>query len=192
MIWSGHGGLFEMKAIGMRIRKIKMLLLDVDGVMTDGGIFLGPEAIELKRFHVQDGVGIALAKAAGLLVGIITARDSEAVRRRAKELGIDEVQQGVFRKEVGYEAILKKYGLRDEEMAYMGDDLLDIPILKRVGLSICVANGAEEVRRVSKYITKRKGGEGAVREVVEMILKEMGKKKQVISSVLNRHKELGG
>ncbi len=192
MIWSGHGGLFEMKAIGMRIRKIKMLLLDVDGVMTDGGIFLGPEGIELKRFHVQDGMGVALAKAAGLLVGIITARDSEAVRRRAKELGIDEVQQGVFRKEEGYEAILKKYGLRDEEMAYMGDDLLDIPILKRVGLSICVANGAEEVRRVSKYITKRKGGEGAVREVVEMILKEMGKKKQVISSVLNRHKELGG
>jgi 3-deoxy-D-manno-octulosonate 8-phosphate phosphatase (KDO 8-P phosphatase) len=192
MIWSGHGGLFEMKAIGMRIRKIKMLLLDVDGVMTDGSIFLGPDAIELKRFHVQDGLGISLAKAAGLLVGIITRRDSEAVRRRAKELGVDEVQQGLFYKEEGYEAILKKYGLRDEEMAYMGDDLLDIPILKRVGLSICVANGAEEVRRVSRYITKRKGGEGAVREVVEMILKGMGKKKQAISSVLSRPKEVGG
>ena len=192
MIWSGPGGIFEMKAIGERIRKIKMLLLDVDGVMTDGGIFLGPDSIELKRFHVQDGVGIALAKAAGLLVGIITGKDSEAVRRRAIELGIDEVQQGVFHKEEGYEAILKKYGLRDEEIAYMGDDLLDIPILKRVGLSICVANGAEEVRRVSKYITKRRGGDGAVREVVEMILKGMGKKKQVITSVLSRPKGGGG
>lgn len=191
MIWSADGRLFEMKGMGMRIRKIKMLLLDVDGVMTDGGIFLGPDSLELKRFHVQDGVGIALAKAAGLLVGIITGRDSEAVTRRAKELGIDEVRQGVFRKEKGYEAILKKYGLRDEEIAYVGDDLLDIPILKRVGLSICVANGAEDVRRVSRYITKRKGGDGAVREVVEMILKRAGKKKAVIASILSRPKEGG-
>lgn len=173
-----------MKAIAERIRKIKMLLLDVDGVMTDGGIFLGPDSIELKRFHVQDGVGIALAKAAGLLVGIITGRDSEAVRRRAKELGIDEVQQGIFRKEESYEMILKKYSLRDEEVAYMGDDLLDIPILKRVGYSICVANGVEEAKRVSRYITKKRGGEGAVREAVEMLLAGMGKKKKVIISVL--------
>jgi 3-deoxy-D-manno-octulosonate 8-phosphate phosphatase (KDO 8-P phosphatase) len=180
-----------MKAMEKRVRKIKMLLLDVDGVMTDGGIFMGPGSIELRRFHVQDGVGIALAKAAGLLIGIITGRDSEAVGRRAKELGIDEVQQGVFHKEEGYEAILKKYGLRDEEVAYMGDDLLDIPILRRVGLSICVANGTEEARRASKYITKKRGGEGAVREAVEMILKGMGKKKEVIASVLSRPKEGG-
>jgi 3-deoxy-D-manno-octulosonate 8-phosphate phosphatase (KDO 8-P phosphatase) len=186
MNWSGHGGLLEMKLMTERVRKIKMLLLDVDGVMTDGGIFIGSDSIELKRFHVQDGAGIALAKAAGLLVGIITGRDSEAVRRRAKELEIDEVQQGVLHKEESYEVILEKYGLRDEEVAYMGDDLLDIPVLKRVGLSICVANGAQEVKRVSRYITKKKGGEGAVREVVEMILKRMGKKQKVIASVLKR------
>jgi 3-deoxy-D-manno-octulosonate 8-phosphate phosphatase (KDO 8-P phosphatase) len=189
MIWSGHGGSFEMMSIQEKIRKIKMLLLDVDGVMTDGGILLGPDSLELKRFHVQDGMGIALAKAAGLLIGMITGRDSEAVRRRADELGIDEVQQGFFYKEEGYEEILKKHGLKDEEIAYMGDDLLDIPILKRVGLSICVANGVEEAKKVSHYITKKSGGEGAVREVVEMLLNGMGKKETVITSILNRVKK---
>lgn len=189
MIWSGHGGSFEMMSIQEKIRKIKILLLDVDGVMTDGGILLGPDSLELKRFHVQDGMGIALAKAAGLLIGIITGRDSEAVRRRADELGIDEVQQGFFYKEEGYQEILKKHGLKDEEIAYMGDDLLDIPILKRVGLSICVANGAEEAKKVSHYITKKNGGEGAVREVVEMLLNGMGKKETAITSILNRVKK---
>jgi len=174
-----------------RIRKIKMLLMDVDGVMTDGGIILGSDGIELKRFHVQDGMGITLAKAAGLLVGILTGRDSEAVRRRAKELGIDEVQQGFFDKEDGYRAILERYGLKDAEIAYMGDDLLDIPILKRVGLSICVANGTREAKRASHYITRRRGGDGAVREVVEMLLKGMGEEKKVLASILNRAREGG-
>lgn len=178
-----------MMSIQQKIRKIKMLLLDVDGVMTDGGILLGPDSLELKRFHVQDGMGIALAKAAGLLIGIITGRDSEAVRRRADELGIDEVRQGFFHKEEGYQEILKKHGLKDEEIAYMGDDLLDIPILKRVGLSVCVANGAEEAKKVSHYITKKNGGEGAVREVVEMLLNGIGKKETVITSILNREKK---
>ena len=172
-----------------RSRKIKMLLMDVDGVMTDGGIILGSDGIELKRFHVQDGMGITLAKAAGLLVGILTGRDSEAVRRRAEELGLDEVQQGFFHKEDGYRAILERYGLKDAEIAYMGDDVLDLPILKRVGLSICVANGTREAKRASHYITKRRGGDGAVREVVEMLLKAMGKEKKVLASILNRARE---
>ena len=172
-----------------RSRKIKMLLMDVDGVMTDGGIILGSDGIELKRFHVQDGMGITLAKAAGLLVGILTGRDSEAVRRRAEELGLDEVQQGFFHKEDGYRAILERYGLKDVEIAYMGDDVLDLPILKRVGLSICVANGTREAKRASHYITKRRGGDGAVREVVEMLLKAMGKEKKALASILNRARE---
>ena len=181
-----------MMSIEERIRKIKMLLLDVDGVMTDGGIFLGPDSVELKRFHSQDGVGIALAKAAGLLVGVITARDSEGVRRRAKELAIDEVQQGISNKEKSYQAILLKHGLKDEEIAYVGDDLVDIPILKRAGLSICVANGTEETREVSHYVTKKKGGDGAVREVVEMLLDGMGKRKSVIDAFLSRLTEREG
>jgi len=165
-----------MQRIGDRIKRIKMLLLDVDGVMTDGGIILGPGRIELKRFNTYDGLGIALAKAAGLLIGILTARNSEVERRRAKELKIDEVLQGFVHKEEGYEAILKKYRLKDEEIAYVGDDLLDIPVLKRAGLSICVANGVAEAKRVSHYVTQRKGGDGAVREIVEMLLTGMGKK----------------
>ena len=177
-----------MEGIGDRIQRIKMLLLDVDGVMTDGGIIFGPGSMELKRFHVRDGMGIAMAKAAGLRIGILTSRDSEAVRRRADELGIDEVQQGSFDKEEGYQAILKKHGLSDEEVAYIGDDILDIPILRRVGFSICVADGADEAKKVSHYITQKKGGEGAVREVVEMLLDGLGKKEEAILSILSPSK----
>lgn len=180
-----------MKGFDARARKIRMLLLDVDGVMTDGGILLGSDSVELKKFHAHDGMGIALAKASGMLVGILTGRDSEAVRRRAKELEIDEIQQGAIDKVKGYEAVLKKYGLKDEEIAYIGDDLLDIPILRRAGLSICVANGVAEAKRVSHYVTKNKGGEGAVREAVERILTGKGKKKEAILSVLDWAKERG-
>jgi 3-deoxy-D-manno-octulosonate 8-phosphate phosphatase (KDO 8-P phosphatase) len=178
-----------MKSIQERIQIIKMLLLDVDGVMTDGGIILGPGSMELKRFHVRDGMGVSLARAAGLLVGILTSRDSEVVRRRAKELGIEEVQQGVSHKEEVYEAILKKYGFRDEEVAYIGDDIQDIPVLKRAGLSCCVADGAEEVKRVSHYVTLKNGGTGAVREVVDMLLKGLGKKEEAVTSLLTPEKK---
>jgi 3-deoxy-D-manno-octulosonate 8-phosphate phosphatase (KDO 8-P phosphatase) len=178
-----------MDDLKKRMKRIKMLLMDVDGVMTDGGIVLGPGSMEIKRFDVQDGMGITLARAAGLLVGILTGRDSEAVRKRAKELRIDEVAQGFFHKEEGYRAILRKRGLKDEEVAYIGDDVLDIPILERVGLSICVANGTRDAKKAARYITKRRGGDGAVREVVEMLLEGMGKKKAGLASILNRSKE---
>jgi 3-deoxy-D-manno-octulosonate 8-phosphate phosphatase (KDO 8-P phosphatase) len=180
-----------MKVFDAKARKIRMLLLDVDGVMTDGGILLGSGSLELKKFNAHDGMGIALAKAAGLLIGILTGRDSEAVRRRVRELEIDEIQQGTIDKEKGYEAVLKKYGLRDEEIAYIGDDLLDIPILRRAGLPICVADGVEEAKKVSYYVTQKKGGEGAVREAVERILTGRGKKKEAILSLLSCAKERG-
>ena len=177
-----------MEGIEERIRPIKMLLMDVDGVMTDGGIFFGPGAMELRKFHVHDGIGVALAKAAGLLVGILTSKDSEAVRRRAEDLGMDEIQQNFFHKEEGYRNILNKYGLKDEEIAYIGDDILDIPILKRVGLSFCVADAAEEVKSVSHYIIRKKGGEGAIREVVAILLEGLGKKEQAVASILTPSK----
>jgi 3-deoxy-D-manno-octulosonate 8-phosphate phosphatase (KDO 8-P phosphatase) len=177
-----------MKAIVERVKRIKMLLLDVDGVMTDGGVILGPGDLELKRFGAQDGVGIALAKVAGLKIGIITGRNTDAVKRRARELKIDVVQQGIFYKEEGYEKILEKFGLKDEEVAYMGDDLLDIPVLQRVGFAVAVANGVEEVKKVSHYVTKKKGGEGAVREVVDLLLDRMGKKEAILASVLKKPK----
>jgi 3-deoxy-D-manno-octulosonate 8-phosphate phosphatase (KDO 8-P phosphatase) len=172
-----------------RMRRVKMLLLDVDGVMTDGGIFLGPGEIEMKRFNTLDGMGITLARAAGLRVGILTGRWSEAVSKRAKELKIDEVQEGSNHKEKGYQQILKKYGLRDEEIAYVGDDVFDIPILKRAGFAVCVASGAEDAKKVSHYVTHRKGGDGAVREVVEMLLEKTGKKETALTSIFNSLKE---
>jgi 3-deoxy-D-manno-octulosonate 8-phosphate phosphatase (KDO 8-P phosphatase) len=177
-----------MEGLEEKIRPIKMLLMDVDGVMTDGGIFFGPGAMELRKFHVHDGIGVALAKAAGLLVGILTSKDSEAVRRRAKDLGMDEIQQNFFHKEEGYQNVLDKYGLKDEEIAYVGDDILDIPILKRVGLSFCVADAAEEVKSVSHYITRKKGGEGAIREVVDILLEGLGKKEKAVASILTPSK----
>ena len=177
-----------MEGFEEKIQPIKMLLMDVDGVMTDGGIFFGPGAMELRKFHVHDGIGIALAKAAGLLVGILTSKDSEAVRRRAEDLGMDEIQQNFFHKEEGYQNILNKYGLKDEEIAYVGDDILDIPILQRVGLSICVADAAEEVKSVSHYVTRKKGGEGAIREVVAILLEGLGKKEKAVASILTPSK----
>ena len=178
-----------MEDLDARMRRVKMLLLDVDGVMTDGGIILGPGEIEMKRFNTLDGMGITLARAAGLRVGILTGRRSEAVTKRAKELKIDEVQEGSNHKEKGYQHILKKYGLRDEEIAYVGDDVFDIPILKRVGFAVCVATGADDAKRVSHYITHRKGGDGAVREVVELLLEKMGKKEAALTSIFNSIKE---
>ena len=178
-----------MKGMEKRIKRIRMLLLDVDGVMTDGGVILGPGKMELKKFDTQDGMGITLARAAGLSVGILTGRVSEAVRKRAKELKIDEVQQGFFHKEEGYLAILGKHGLKDEEIAYIGDDVLDIPILRRVGLAIGVANGAPEVKKISHYVTRKKGGEGAIREVIDLMLKVLGKREAVLASVLRDRKE---
>jgi 3-deoxy-D-manno-octulosonate 8-phosphate phosphatase (KDO 8-P phosphatase) len=178
-----------MEEIRERIRRIKMLLMDVDGVMTDGGIILGSGGMELKRFHVQDGMGITLARTAGLKVGILTGRSSEAVTRRAEELRIEEVQQGFFRKEEGYERILRKHGLKDEEVAYIGDDVQDVPILKRAGLSICVANGTEEARKAAHVVTERKGGDGAVREVIDLLLRGLEKKEEVLEMLLNRSKE---
>jgi len=172
-----------------RMRRVKMLLLDVDGVMTDGGIILGPGEIEMKRFNTLDGMGITLARAAGLRVGILTGRSSEAVSKRAKELKIDEVQEGSNYKEKGYQEILKKYGLRDEEIAYVGDDVFDIPILKRAGLAVCVASGADDAKKVSHYVTRRKGGDGAVREVVEMLLDKTGKKEAALTTIFNSLKE---
>jgi len=172
-----------MKSLKERIKRVKMLLLDVDGVMTNGGIILGPGKMEMKKFHAHDGMGIALAKAAGLWVGILTGRDSDTVRKRARELKIDIVEQGFLDKEKSYQGVLKKYGLKDEEIAYVGDDLLDIPILERVGFSICVANGVEEAKKISHYVTKRNGGDGAVREVVEMLLLEKGKKEAALTSI---------
>jgi len=158
-----------------KLLKIKMLLLDVDGVLTGGEIIYSSSGEELKKFDIQDGMGITLARMAGLKTGIITGRTSEMVKRRAEELQFDVVSQGNFNKLKPYEEIRESYGLNDDEIAYVGDDLLDLPILKRVGFSVAVANARDEVKAQCDYITTAEGGNGAVREVIDKILKRQEK-----------------
>jgi 3-deoxy-D-manno-octulosonate 8-phosphate phosphatase (KDO 8-P phosphatase) len=155
-------------------RKIKLLLLDVDGVLTDGRIILDNMGNELKAFHVRDGHGIKLAQRAGIVIGIITGRRSEVVSIRARELGIQEVHQGAVEKIAVYESLLKKYGLKDDEVAYVGDDVVDLEIFNRAGFAVAVADADTSVKAHVDMITKAEGGRGAVREFINLILKSRG------------------
>ena len=156
-----------------------MFIMDVDGVLTDGRIILGNRDEEFKFFNVQDGTGITLAHRAGLKTAIISARKSEVTERRAKELGMNDVYQVENSKEEAYENILRNYGLKDDEVAYLGDDLHDLPVLRRVGLAVSVPNGRDEVKEITHCTTKAAGGQGAAREVIELILKSQGKWEEV-------------
>ena len=159
-----------------RARRIKLVLMDVDGVLTDGRIvFAGPDASETKHFDAQDGVGIRIAQRAGLLMGLITGRASEAVRRRARELGIAEVHLNSFRKADAWERILAARRLRDADAAFIGDDIVDMPVLVRAGFAATVPNARPEVLRAAHFVTSRPGGSGAVREVLDFILKVQGR-----------------
>jgi len=162
-----------------KAKRIRVMLMDVDGVLTDGRILLQslPEgiAVETKAFSAHDGAGLKLARAGGLRTGLITGRESAATKRRAAELEMEFVYQNRAEKLGAYEEILRRAGARDAEVAYVGDDLPDLPVMARAGLAIAVRNAAEEVRRAAHYVTRRAGGEGAVREVVELILKAQKK-----------------
>ena len=155
--------------------KIKLLVLDVDGVLTDGGIILDGGTAELKVFHVRDGHGLVMLKKAGIKVAIITGRNSEVVDRRARELGITEVYQECHKKIVAYEKLLAKLAIADEEVAFIGDDVMDVPLFKRVGFPVAVADAVEEARESALFITNARGGRGAVREICDLILKANGK-----------------
>lgn len=162
-----------------RAARIRVLLMDVDGVLTDGKIQLvelpDGTAHEMKSFHAQDGAGLALARAAGLRTGVITGRQSGAVTRRATEVGMEFVHQKCAEKLPAYEDVLCRASVRDAEVAFVGDDLPDLPVLRRVGFAVAVANAVPEVKRVAHYVTRARGGDGAMREVVELILKSQGK-----------------
>jgi 3-deoxy-D-manno-octulosonate 8-phosphate phosphatase (KDO 8-P phosphatase) len=162
------------QSLASKAKKIKLLLLDVDGVMTDGRIILDSQGNETKAFHVRDGHGIKLLQKSGINIGIITGRSTEVVNIRARELGITEVHQGIKDKITVYDALVAKYGLRDEEIAYIGDDAVDISIFERVGLAAAVADADPSVRPHVDMTTKCKGGHGAVREVINFILKSRG------------------
>ncbi len=156
------------------LRGIRLLLLDVDGVLTDGRIIYDANGVESKCFDVKDGHGIKMLQRAGIRVGIITGRQSPVVLLRARELGIDLVIQGAKQKLPPYETILREQGLADHQVAYVGDDLIDLPILRRVGFAATVADGVEEMREHVDYVTRCSGGRGAVREICDMLLRETG------------------
>ncbi len=168
-----------------RLKAIKMILLDVDGVLTNGQLIIGANGELVKVFNALDGMGIKLAIRTGLLFGIITGRKSEAITIRAKELGIKDIYQGVRNKLESYNIILEKYNLKPEEIAYVGDDWQDLPLLLRVGFSATTDNGAEEVKKRVHYTAKAKGGEGAVREIVELILKAQGLYDKILEEFIN-------
>ena len=165
----------------MKVPGIKLLLLDIDGVLTDGAIIIDDQGRETKNFHVRDGMGIVAWKKLGLEVGVITGRPSRVTTIRCAELGIEMVEQGsASEKLVAYERVLKRTGLSDREVAFMGDDLADLPLLLRVGYPMTVADGVSEVRGVAKYVTKVPGGRGAVREAIEHLLRGMGRWEEVL------------
>ena len=160
--------------------KVKLLVLDVDGVMTDGRIILDHEGREFKTFDIRDGHGIKLLLNAGIEVVMLSGRSSPILQKRAEELGIRRVHQGVHDKVGVYLKIVKEVGIKDEEVCFVGDDLVDIPLLKKVGLPIVVSDGAEEAKRVALYVTKSSGGRGAVREVCNLLLQAQGKWEDIL------------
>lgn len=154
-----------------RAKGIRMLVLDVDGILTDGRLVYGPGGQEFTVFHIQDGHGIKLAIRCGLSLALITGRESEAVAQRARELGILEIHQKALDKLSVFQELLAKHNLETPQVACMGDDLVDLPLLRRAGLAITVPDAVEEIRAAAHYVTSRPGGQGAVREAIELVLK---------------------
>ena len=167
--------MLDLSAIERRASHIKLLLMDCDGVLTDGRFWLLNKGDEQKGFHVHDGLGLELWHRAGMRSGIISGRTSTVVEQRARDLKIEFVRQGAENKIDSFEALLTETGLEDSEVAYIGDDLNDIPLLMRAELAVAVANAAEETRSVAHLVTRAAGGFGAVREVIEIILKSQGR-----------------
>ncbi|MBU0604671.1 MAG: HAD-IIIA family hydrolase [Candidatus Omnitrophica bacterium] len=158
-----------------RIKKIKVLILDIDGVMTDGHIIYSIYGDELKFFDVQDGFGITLLHRAGIKSVIITAKKSKIVKLRARDMKVAKAYQGCIVKLKAFNYAIKKFRVKPEEVCFIGDDLIDLPILKRVGLAVAVPNAVEEVKQHAHLITSRAGGHGGVRELCDLILKTQGK-----------------
>ena len=179
-----------------RAKRIKAIFFDVDGVMTDGNIFLIPQpgssgqavgSVEAKGFHAHDGVGISLARVGGLKVGIITRRSSETVAIRGRDLKLDYVEQGSMDKLVTMHQILKREGFADKEACFVGDDIVDLPVMRHCGLAISVPNARKEVKEQAHYITKLPGGKGAARDAVEYILRAQGRLEEVVQKYLSMH-----
>ena len=159
---------------------VRLLLFDVDGVLTDGAVLMHADGSESKSFHIRDGAALVWAQRAGLSVGFLSARTSGATAQRAAQLGIRIVSQGVAHKADAYEAICQQAGLEDSAVAFMGDDLLDLPVLSRVGLSAAPADAAPEVLASVDWVSSSGGGRGAARELIELVLRALGRWNDVV------------
>jgi len=161
-------------------KKVRLLIVDVDGVLTDGRIVYSSNGEELKFFNVQDGLGIHILKRMGIPTVIVTAKASATVRLRARDMEVESIFEDTLPKVEAYEKIKKQYGFVDEQICFIADDLIDLGVMKKVGVPVAVNNACEEIKREAVYITHNNGGFGAVREVVELILKSQNKWKQVL------------
>jgi 3-deoxy-D-manno-octulosonate 8-phosphate phosphatase (KDO 8-P phosphatase) len=171
-------------SIDARARQLRLLLFDVDGVLTDGSVFINADGSEQKRFFIRDGAAIVWAQRAGLLVGLLSGRASDATTRRAAELSIPIVLQGQPDKRIAYGRLLAERGLRDEHVAYMGDDLMDLPVLTRAGLSAAPADAIGDVLTRVHWVSRYDGGRGAAREMIEMVLMALGRWDSLTGSFL--------
>ena len=162
-------------ALTERLAKIRLAIVDIDGVLTDGRIALGDYGDELKFFDAQDGFGLVLLRRAGLSTVIISGKKSRINHRRAKELMVNKIIQNAFDKLKVFEKVIRKFKVTPEEVCYIGDDLIDLPVMRRVGLAAAVANAVDEVKQAAHVVTQRSGGRGAVREVADLLLKGQGR-----------------
>ena len=175
------------REVAARARKIRLLVMDVDGVLTDGRMVLSDRGDELKMFHTHDGIGLALAHRAGLKTAMITGETSPIAKARGEKLGVATVVLGARRKGEAVEALLTQAGLASEAMAYIGDDLLDVPALQRAGLAIAVADAVPDVKALAHVVTTAPGGHGAVRECVELILRAQRAWDTVVNAFIKEH-----
>ena len=164
-------------------KNVKLVILDIDGVMTDGRIIIDDNGVEQRNFNIKDGLGVVAMQMSGIEVAIITSKKSGSVRHRAEELKIKRFHEGIKKKTEPYEQMLGEIGISDAEVAYVGDDLVDLSLMKRVGLPIAVADAVKEVKDAAEYVTQARGGYGAVREAAELILKAQGKWDKILSKI---------
>jgi 3-deoxy-D-manno-octulosonate 8-phosphate phosphatase (KDO 8-P phosphatase) len=175
-----------MQDILDKAKNIRLVIFDVDGVLTTGALTYRPDGSEDKTFHVQDGMGMRMLASSGIHVAIITARKSAVVEKRMQDLNIEHVYQGYSDKILAFDDVKKKLNVQDHEIAYMGDDLPDLPVMRRVGFSISVPNAASIIQQHANYVTKKKGGKGAVRELSDLILQAQNKYDVLIQNYLER------
>jgi len=174
-----------MQDITEKAKKIKLVIFDIDGVLTTGALFIGDDGQEYKAFNSKDGHGLRMLQDSGVEVAIITGRTSNVVAHRAKDLGITRIYQGKREKLPAYEELIKETGLSHEQIAYVGDDVVDLPVMSKVGLAICVQDGHSFVKQHSHWITESNGGCGAGRDVCEMILDAQGNLHDMLQSYIN-------